>query len=227
MPVVDDSVLPEAAKRWTLFCKIFVFIILSNVHGRNNLELYVLKDVEARQEVVAHDEKGNEIRDTAAAAARIATHFGNLSNAPETMPILSFEGEPRPLHKSIEAGEVEKATKRLKNRKAVGPDELPTELLKAAGGEGAKFAVDVLNASFSKHEALGVGEGTLAAIQKPGKPKGPLGSLRPLALLSALRKTLSLVTLQRAPEKFELYLSASHVEFRKGESTSDIVWVHR
>ena len=92
-----------------------------------------LKDVEARQEVVVHDEKGNEIGDTAAAAARIATHFGNLFNAPETMPILSFEGEPRPLHKSIEAEEVEKAIKKLKNRKAVGPDELPTESLKAAG----------------------------------------------------------------------------------------------
>ena len=126
------------------------------------------------------------------------------------MPIQSFEGEPRPLHKSIEAEEVEKAIKKLKNRKAVGPDELPTELLKAAGGEGAKFVAYVLNASFSKHEALGVGEGTLAAIQKPGKPKGPLGSLRPLVLLTALRKTLSLVTLERAREKFELYLSALH-----------------
>ncbi len=49
---------------------------------------------------------------------------------------------------------------------------------------------EVLNASFSKHETPGVEEGTLAAIQKPGKPKGPLGSLRPVLLLTALRKTL-------------------------------------
>ena len=67
---------------------------------------------------------------------------------------------------------------------------------------------DVLNASFTRHEALGVGEGLLAAVQKPGKPKGSLNSLRPLVLLTALRKTLSLVTLERAREKFELYLSA-------------------
>ncbi len=57
---------------------------------------------------------------------------------------------------------------------------------------------EVLNASFSKREALGVGEGTSAEIQVPGKPKGPLGILRPLVLLTALRKTLSLVSLERA-----------------------------
>jgi hypothetical protein len=61
----------------------------------------------------------------------------------------------------------------------------------------------------------------------PGKPKGPLGSLRPLVLLTALRKILSLVTLELAREKFELYLSASHAASQIGRSTSDIVWAHR
>ncbi len=68
---------------------------------------------------------------------------------------------------------LDKAIERLKNRKAVNPDVQPTELLEAADREGAKLVAEVLNASFSTHEAVGVGEGTLAAIQKPGKPKGP------------------------------------------------------
>ena len=61
----------------------------------------------------------------------------------------------------------------------------------------------------------------------PGKPKGPLGTLHPLVLSTALRKILSLVTLELAREKFELYLSASRAAFRKGRSTSDIMWAHR
>ena len=60
--------------------------------------------------------------------------------------------------KPITSEEAQRAIKRLKNRKAVGPDDLPLELLKAAGQEGASFVADVINASFSQHETLGVGE---------------------------------------------------------------------
>ena len=123
--------------------------------------------------------------------------------------------------------EIEEVLKRLKNRKAVGPDDLPIECLKAAGRSGAAFIAEVLNASFSKHESPGVGAGLLAALQKAGKPKGPLASLRPIVLLTALRKVLSLVALNRTRSKFESFLSASQAAFRKGRATSDIVWAHR
>ena len=138
-----------------------------------------------------------------------------------------FIGQARPLVKPITSEEAQRAIKRLKNRKAVTPDDLPLELLKAAGQEGASFVADVINASFSQHETLGVGEGLLAALQKPGKPKGPLGSLRPIVLLTAIRKVLSLITLDRARAKIEGYLSASQAAFRRGRATSDIIWALR
>ena len=44
-------------------------------------------------------------------------------------PLEPFVGPPRPLDTPITAFEVEKAAKKLKNGKAVGPDNLPNEFL--------------------------------------------------------------------------------------------------
>ena len=38
-----------------------------------------------------------------------------------------------------------------------------------------------------------LGTGTLVALQKPNKPRGPLTSLRPVVLLNGIRKILSLI----------------------------------
>ena len=64
----------------------------------------------------------------------------------------------------------------------------------------------------------------LILIQKPGKPKGSLTSVRPIVLLglTTLRKTLSLVVLSRIAPKVDEYLSPSQSGFRRGRSTADV-----
>ena len=141
-----------------------------------------------------------------------------------------FEGPPRPLHRQITSAEVEKVVKRMKSGKAIGPDGIPVEALKAGGTAVAAFIADVLNASYSLHKSVGIGDGILRALQKPGKTPGPLAHLRrvrPIVLLTLLRKILSLITLQRIQARVEAYLSASQAGFRKGRSTADIVWAYR
>ena len=64
----------------------------------------------------------------------------------------------------------------------------------------------------------------LILVQKPGKPTGPLTSLRPIVLLSVLRKTLSLIVLSRIAPKVDDYLSSSQSGFRRGRSTADVVF---
>ena len=60
-----------------------------------------------------------------------------------------------------------------------------------------KFA-SLNNESFERHEHVqSFTEGFLTPLQKPGKPEGPVKSLRPLCLLNGTRKILSMVTLQR------------------------------
>ena len=67
----------------------------------------------------------------------------------------------------------------------------------------------------------------LILVQKPGKPIGPLTSLRPIVLLSVLRKTLSLIVLSRIALKVDDNLSSSQSGFRRGRSTADVVFDYR
>ncbi|XP_071943833.1 uncharacterized protein [Antedon mediterranea] len=69
--------------------------------------------------------------------------------------------------------------------------------------------------------------GTLIALPKPGKEKGPTKNLRPVILLNTIRKCLSLITLDRITSKVDAFLPQSQSGFRKGRSTSDIVFTHR
>ena len=85
----------------------------------------------------------------------------------------------------------------------------------------------ILNKALETHDTLEVGHGTLLLLQKPGKPVGPLTSLRPIVLLTSLRKTLSLAVLGRIQPKVDAFFSVSQSAFRKGRSTGDIAWCHR
>ena len=67
----------------------------------------------------------------------------------------------------------------------------------------------------------------LILLQKPGKPVGPLTSVRPIVLLSALRKTLSLIVLSRIATKVDNFLSPSQSGFRRGLSRADVVFGYR
>ena len=55
----------------------------------------------------------------------------------------------------------------------------------------------------------------------------PTAHLRPIVMLTLLRKVLSLVVLRRIRTRVDVYLSASQAGFRRGRSTADIVWAYR
>ena len=143
-------------------------------------------------------------------------------------PLDPFVGAAKPLDTPITAFEVEKAAKKLKNGKAVGPDNLPNEFLKYAPSSFyIKFA-SLINESFEKHEHVqSFTEGLLTPLQKPGKPKGPVKSLRPLCLLNGTRKILSMVTLQRIQQQIADYTGPWQNAYKSGHSCSNIVWTQR
>jgi len=182
---------------------------------------------DSKAPLIVHDKNGNTIYNEPEAASLIAEHFKGQFNSPNSKPLQMFEGDPRSLNRQITGAEVEDAHKGLKAGKAVGPDGFPVEGLKAGGPAAAAFVAEVLNQSYSLHKSVGIGEGLLRALQKPGKLAGPLANLRSIVLLTLLRKVLSLVVLRRIRATVEGYLAASHAGFRKGRSTADIVWAHR
>ena len=69
-----------------------------------------------------------------------------------------------------------------------------------------------------------LGTGTLVALQKPNKPRGPLISLRLVVLLNGIRNILSLILLKRFSPYAESYIPASQAGFCKGQSCTDIIF---
>jgi hypothetical protein len=100
-------------------------------------------------------------------------------------------------------------------------------MIKYAPDEMFVFITTVLNNSIEKHEPIDIGRGILCALQKPGKDKGPVKNLRPVILLTIIRKILSNILLVRMREDYEEYLSPSQSAYRSERSTADMVWAHR
>jgi hypothetical protein len=104
---------------------------------------------------------------------------------------------------------------------------MPGELLKYRSTELHMQIAQIYIEMFEKGEDLELSRGTLIVLPKPGKPPGLLSSLRPIVLLTTLRKTLSLIVLQRIQPAVERFLPASQSGFRQNRSTADVVWMHK
>ena len=143
-------------------------------------------------------------------------------------PLPAFEGPPRPLDVPITSEEVRVATPKLKNGKSNGPDNIPNELVKAWDPSCNIAYANIINESFVTNTHIGsIGQGILTPLQKPGKDKGPMKSLRPLMLLNASRKVLSLIALKRVGPKIDKYTGPWQAAYKNGRSCADLVWAQR
>ena len=158
---------------------------------------------------------------------RVTHHFGQQFSDPRVMELPAFTAVPSPLTMPITPVEVQRAISKLNSGGACGHDDLPADLLKSTADLIAPEIAAIFNDALEHHESLDIGKGVLILLQKPGKPVGPLTSVRPIVLLSALRKTLSLVVLSRIATKVDNFLSPSQSGFRRGRSTADVVFGYR
>ena len=87
---------------------------------------------------------------------------------------------------------------------------------------------EAINDSFQTHQYINsIGEGIIIPIQKPGKPKGPMSSVRPITALNCSRKALTVVTLRRIEQNIDDYTMAWQGGYKHGRSYADIVWAQR
>lgn len=186
----------------------------------------LMKRSTAKKATVA-DDTGKRIGNDKEAAEAIAQHFSSQFHSANDITLLPFTGNPSPLTKPITSAECTISLKHLNNGRAAGNDDISGELLKYGVDVLAPYIADILNSMLVGHEPLDLGEGVLIPLQKPGKPLGPPANLRPIMLLSTLRKTLSLIVLRRISEAVNLYLAPCHSGFRTKRSTADVVWSHR
>jgi len=178
--------------------------------------------------VTVHDKDGNIIGSDHLKAEAIKEYFRNELNDDNEPPFPAFIDPPAPLQCPISAEEVRRAVMKLKNGRACGPDGIPSELMKAAGPSLHSELARVYNLSFETNSYIpAIGEGILAPLQKPGKPRGPCKSVRPIILLNCNRKVLSLIALNRINDQVDMYTGPWQAAYRRGRSCSDLVWSQR
>ncbi|OWZ22362.1 LOW QUALITY PROTEIN: Endonuclease Reverse transcriptase [Phytophthora megakarya] len=107
------------------------------------------------------------------------------------------DATPRPLNAPMTEDELVVASRQLSNGRSPGPDRIPAELLKHGADLFAGPLSSLLNKGFSTGQHIQLGEGLLACLPKPYKPAGELSNLRPIVLLTCIRKAISLVVLKR------------------------------
>ena len=123
--------------------------------------------------------------------------------------------------------EIETAILKLKNNKSPGHDEIIVELIKYAPKIIHETIATIYNDIASKDECpKEITQGLLlCAIQKQEKSKGPPQNLRPIILLSVLRKILAICIMKRIGERVDREIPPSQAAYRKGRrSTTEHVF---
>ncbi|KAI8496692.1 hypothetical protein Bbelb_253470 [Branchiostoma belcheri] len=148
----------------------------------------------------------------------------------DAAPLPPFQAAP--LRKPVKASEVARAASRLKNGRSFGAEGVAKELLKYRSSQSddpmAITIANIIIGMFSKGEVIkAMGQGVLIPLQKPGKPRGPCNSLHPIILLNGIRKLFSLIMLECCKPQVDLYLPRSQSSYRRGHSTTDIVFTKR
>ena len=132
---------------------------------------------------------------------------------------------PTPMRIPFTADEIKKAASKLKNNKSPGCDGIVAEMIKCAPDEIFERISTIYNnmsreGDFPEEVILGV----LRALQKPGKSKGPVQHLRPIILLSILRKILAICLTNRIGDRIDQKIPLSQAAYRKGRSTTEHVF---
>ena len=119
----------------------------------------------------------------------------------------------------ITISQVQKAIKKSKNSKALGPDEISPIMLKHLGPHGLKHLTNLFNYVVNTATIPALWKvARIIPLLKPGKPADKGSSFRPISLLSPLAKILEAVLLPTISDSIDL---ATHQHgFRKSRSTT-------
>ena len=104
-------------------------------------------------------------------------------------------------------------------------DHINVELIKYSSEVVYEKIADIYNniAVTGKHPNE-ITHGILRALQNPGKPKGPTSNLRPIILLSVLRKILAVCIMKRINSRLDSAIPISQAAYRKNTLTTEHVF---
>ena len=166
--------------------------------------------------LILKTEDDKEIKMDEEKAEILTQHYSKSFVAEGVQPVLPIMESGLLFRRKIEVQEVEDAMATLRNKRAVGPDGIPGELIKY-GGQIMAQHLDLLYNHIMEHDqsVQELKMGTLYILNKKGKGSLPEDT-RPLVFLSAMRKVLSRVTLNRLLPGVNTFISPAQHAYRAG-----------
>ena len=134
--------------------------------------------------------------------------------------------EPKHMVNEFTTKEVEAAMKKLKYGKSPGIDEMRAEHLKNGPqkelAETIKEIITEIAETGEYPEEIKLG--ILTPLQKPGKKQGPPSNLRPIILLSILRKILAIIMIKRITHRALENIPVTQAAYQAGRITTEHVF---
>ena len=186
-----------------------------------------LKEVqrERKQENLVVEDKNKKIAATEEEQVKIVSEYFKKMLAPEGKESNILEFPPHKMVTPFTADEITKAAKKLKNGKRPGPDNVELELIKYAPTELHKEIATIFNKVAETGEPVTeLVLGLLRPLQKPGKSKGPPENLRPIILLSVLRKILTICLIDRTWDRLKQHIPPDQAAYQPARGTTEQVF---
>ena len=152
----------------------------------------------------------------------IAKYFNDIFwKDAEAIPDL----RPTVMFNPFTSDEIKKAVSKMKMNKSPGCDEIPVELIMYAPDCVYESIAEIFNQIASDSDCpKEINHGILLPLQKPGKPRGPVSNLRPIILLSTLRKILAVFIMDRVVSRLDHETPITQAAYRKERSTTEPVF---
>ena len=121
--------------------------------------------------------------------------------------------------------EISEAGKGLKNGRSAGIDSITNELIKYRANDIHEQIAEIFNQMAITEELLSqIKTGFLTPLQKPGKKRGSPENLRPIVLLSVIRKILAIWLIKRCWSKLKSLIPPDQAAYQQGRSTTEHVF---
>ena len=201
---------------------------LEKCKDENTKYYYVLREMQndeknKKASIIVKDEEGN-VAGSNKEKIKVIQGYFQKTLAPEDMEGEFLSVPPCDMKEKFTAEEIQKIAKRLNNNKAAGPDNLHAEYIKHAPIEILQQIADIYNNTANTGDIpLALVHGLLYPIPKPGKKKGPPENLRPIILLSILRKILTIALLERIWDRLATKIPKSQAAYQEGRGTAEQV----
>jgi hypothetical protein len=176
--------------------------------------------------VIVHNKDGEFVTSAEEKVGIITNFFESLFCVENTTPF--EEIPPCKLTIPFTSVEIKKSVNKLRNGKSTGCDNLPAELVKNAPDIIHQEIADILNiAAETGEHPKELKHGLLLPLPKPKKPKGPCKSLRPIVLLSILRKILAICFVQRTFDRIRKAINVSQAAYSPGRGASELIFTFK